>query len=95
MEIVRYSVVIICVPYCVLRIVVKSFVHAHSPTGIIIGLDEVDISVTEDSGTVEVCASVISGDLQRSVSFTLTSNDGTATGKILKANLVISYHVYL
>ena len=53
--------------------------HTNTHTGIIIGIGEVDVTVDEGEGTVEVCAEVISGDLQRSVSFTLTSTDGTAT----------------
>ncbi len=47
------------------------------------------ISVTEDIGVVEVCAVVISGDLERDVSFTLNSADGTAIGKLVIASSLI------
>ena len=35
----------------------------------------------EEEKVVEVCAEVISGELERSVMFTLTSADGTAIGQ--------------
>lgn len=49
---------------------------------IVIGLRETVISVNEGEGEVEVCAVVISGELERSVPFSLTSADGTAIGEL-------------
>ena len=56
---------------------------SHTHTVIVIGIRETEISVTEDTGVVEVCAVVLSGDLERDVPFTLTSADGTAIGELV------------
>ena len=54
------------------------------------------ISVDEDDGVVLVCAEVISGELERSVLFSLTSADGTAIGQFIREMticLIVCSHV--
>ena len=49
------------------------------------------ISVGEDEEVVEVCAEVISGELERSVMFTLTSADGAAIGQFACLSVCSQY----
>ena len=46
-----------------------------------IGLEETSYTTAEDSGTVEVCAVVVEGELERSAEVILSTVDGTATGQ--------------
>ena len=45
-----------------------------------IGLEDPEIVVNEDVGTVEVCVRILDGELAREVTVTLTTSDGTAVG---------------
>ena len=46
-----------------------------------IGLEETTIVGSEDNGTVEVCISVLEGQLDRQFLLTGNTSDGTATSK--------------
>ncbi len=52
-----------------------------------IGIRDSVVSVSEGTGEVEVCAIIISGDLERPVPFSLTSADGTALGELYRDTL--------
>ena len=54
-----------------------------SLTGVTIGLEEPTYTVNEGDGTIEVCAVLTSGTLDRTVTVTLSTSDGSATGMIL------------
>ena len=49
-------------------------------SGVTIGLEEPSYTVDESGGTVEVCAILISGSLERTVDVTLFTMDGLASG---------------
>lgn len=51
-------------------------------SGITIGLGHQDISVDEGDGVIQVCASVISGELERDLIINFSTRDDTAVGKI-------------
>ncbi len=46
-----------------------------------IGLEETSITVLEKETVVEVCASIMSGSLERDAEITMATADGTAMGK--------------
>ena len=48
-------------------------------TGVTIGVELPDYTVNEGDGSVEVCAVIVSGTLERTLTFTLSTQDGTAT----------------
>lgn len=48
--------------------------------GVTIGLLHTELVLDEDVGTVEVCARILVGDLDRQITVTLSTSDGTATG---------------
>ncbi len=50
--------------------------------GVTIGLERTAYSVSEDDGQVKVCAVLLSGILERTVSVTLTSVNGSASGRL-------------
>jgi hypothetical protein len=60
-----------------------------------IGLERPTYSVDEEDGTVEVCAVLLSGSLERTVSVTLSTSDGSAIGMILINNTVRLQTLYL
>ncbi len=49
--------------------------------GVVIDLELPSYTVNEANGTVEVCATIVSGTLERSVVVTISTSDGTATGE--------------
>lgn len=53
------------------------------PDGVEIGLERTLYSAREDDGTVEVCARLTRGALQREVEVELTMRDDTATSESL------------
>ena len=53
---------------------------AFVSTGVTIGLEMPNYTVPEDEGFVEVCAVVSDGSLERTVSITLETFAGSATG---------------
>lgn len=58
----------------------------HHPTlaaGVVIGVQFPSYTVPESIGSVEVCATLVSGSLERTVVVTLSTSDGTATGQEL------------
>ena len=48
-------------------------------TGVTIGIELPDYTVNEGNGIIEVCAVIVSGTLERTLTFTLSTQDGTAT----------------
>ncbi len=46
-----------------------------------IGLEDPETVVDEDAGTVEICARIMDGVLDREITVTLTTNDDTAVCK--------------
>ncbi len=50
--------------------------------GVTIGLERTTYSVNEEDGQVEVCAVLLSGSLERTVNVTLTSVNGSASGRL-------------
>ncbi len=58
---------------CVFQI----FIHID----VTIGLEDPEIVVDEDAGTVEICARILDGVLDREITVTLTTSDGTAVCK--------------
>ena len=50
-------------------------------TGVTIGLEMPDYTVPEEGGFVEVCAVVLDGSLERTVSITLQTFPGSAAGE--------------
>ncbi len=46
-----------------------------------IGLEDPEIVVDEDAGTVEICARIMDGVLDRQITVTLTTSDDTAVCK--------------
>ena len=46
-----------------------------------IDLEDPSYSVNEENGTIEVCAVITSGSLERSVVVTIATAEGTATGE--------------
>ena len=54
--------------------------------GVMIGVTEILIPVSEDVGVREVCAVVFAGDLERNVEVTLSLNPLNATGKLTHYN---------
>ncbi len=46
-----------------------------------IGLEDTEIVVDEDTGTVEICARILDGVLDREITVTLTTSDGTVVCK--------------
>ena len=50
-------------------------------TGVTIDLEDPSYSVNEENGTIEVCAVITSGSLEKSVVVTLATAEGTATGE--------------
>ena len=48
--------------------------------GVEINIEFPSYTVNEEDVTVEVCVLLASGTLARSISFTLTTSDGSATG---------------
>ena len=44
-----------------------------------IGLEQPDYTVNEGSGSVMVCAAIVSGTLERTLTFSLTTQDDSAT----------------
>ena len=55
------------------------------PAGVVIGLENDTLSVPEDGGEVEVCVAVLQGSLQRTVTVSFSTSDGTAFGIIYYA----------
>ena len=49
--------------------------------GVTIGLERTSYPVDEGDGDVEVCAILISGTLERALNITLSTLDGSATGR--------------
>ena len=45
-----------------------------------IGLEETMYTVNEDGGSVEVCAVIVDGTLERDAVVVLSTSEGTATG---------------
>ena len=55
-------------------------------TGVTIDLEDPSYSVNEENGTIEVCAVITSGSLERSVVVTIETAEGTATGERCNKN---------
>lgn len=51
--------------------------------GVVIDFEQPEYSVNERNGTIEVCAVIVEGNLQRNITVTLTTRDGRAIGKVL------------
>ena len=64
----------------------KDVVLTLSHTEVIIDLEDPSYSVNEENGTIEVCAVITSGSLERSVVVTLATAEGTATGERCNKN---------
>ena len=57
-------------------------------TGVTIGFENETYSSDEGQRSVEVCARVINGGLQRNVEVTLVTQDGSAMGKLWRKGSV-------
>ena len=63
--------------------------------GVTIGLERPTYSVDEEDGVIEVCAVLLAGSLERTVSVTFSTSDGSAIGMILIEStfMVLSIHL--
>ncbi len=52
-----------------------------SPTGVVIGFETPEYTVTEGEGSIEVCVVIVEGTLQRQVTVTVSTSDFSALGK--------------
>jgi len=50
---------------------------------VVIGLEETSYTTAEDGGSVEVCAVVVEGVLERSAEVSISTVDGSATGQLV------------
>ena len=55
-----------------------------------IGVQFPNYTIPESAGFVEVCATLVAGSLQRTVTVTLSTSDITATSEIHKLQLLYS-----
>ena len=59
---------------------------------IVIGLEDTAFSVTEEDGAfVEVCAVLLSGELERNAEIELVTSDDTAVGKLMSIGRQLLY----
>jgi hypothetical protein len=49
--------------------------------GVRIDFEQPEYSVNEENGTIEVCAVIMEGGLERNITITLATRNGTAIGK--------------
>jgi hypothetical protein len=57
-----------------------SVVSMTSFLGVGIDFEQPQYSVNEENGTIEVCAVIMEGGLERNITITLATRNGTATG---------------
>ena len=60
----------------------------------VIGLEETSYT-TPESGTVEVCASLLQGQLERNAEIVLSTQDGEAIGLLISTNHFITLLIYI
>ncbi len=72
----RYSY--ICMYLCIIVVYCNSEVSSPFLVGVTVGLEQTEFTVDEGD-VVEVCAILINGALEREVTVTLHTRDGTAT----------------
>ena len=60
-------------------VIVAQRMNIYFHSGVVIGVEFPTYEVDESNGTIEVCAILISGTLERIVTFALSTQDGSAT----------------